>query len=302
MRRSSGFTLLELLTAMTILVLVAGTGYAAFLQALRAYKTDTTQLDLLQRVRVGLDQITRDLSSMVVVPGDANFAFYFEDLPGATESEGTDILSFVATVPPQLSGGRTPPSSPLPPSRRVGGLPSSLHAEETTTAPSDLLRIAYVLGYDPYQTTRSPGEGETPPLTLLRVTSPTLSLEEAFSDALLQDPLAMLQTLQELGANVEVVVDHVTSLNLAFYDGEEWSTLWDPQEDGIPKAVRLTVTVQDVEGQGITFTRSSAATIMTNLVPPPTTAGGAASTSPPAQAPPGGGGTPPASGQTIPSG
>lgn len=276
MRRSSGFTLIELLMAMTILVIVAGTGYAAFLQALRAYKTDITQLDLIQRVRIGLDQITRDLSSMVVVPGDTNFEFYFEDLPGTTESEGMDIISFVATVSPRLSEGRVPPSSPLPPSLRTDGATTTLNEETTTTVPSDLLRIAYVLGYDPYQTTTSPVESENPPLSLLRVTSPTLSLEEAFSDAILQDPLNMLQTLQELDAEVEVVVDHVTSLNLAFFDGQEWTTLWDPQEDGIPKAVRLTMTVQDVEGQGITFTRSSAATIMMNLVPPPTNTGGTA--------------------------
>jgi prepilin-type N-terminal cleavage/methylation domain-containing protein len=276
---SSGFTLVELLMAMTILVIVAGVGYSTFLQALRAYKTDTTQLELIQRTRVGLEQITRDLSSMIVSSGDANFEFYFEDLPGATESEGTDIISFVATVPPRLSNGMVAPSSPLPPSLREDGT-TATSDDETTTVPYDILRIAYVLGYDPFQTTSTAAdaENESPPLALLRITSPTLSIEDAFSDALIQDPATMLETLDELGASVEVVADHVTSLNLAFYDGEEWTTLWDSEEDGIPKAVRLTLTVEDVEGQGTTFTRSSAATIMMNVVPPPTNQGATAQT------------------------
>lgn len=271
---SSGFTLVELLLAMTILTIVAGVGYSVFSHALRAYQTDTTQLELIQRSRVGLDQITRDLSSMVVASGDTNFEFFYQDLPGETESEGTDIVSFAATVAPRLTNGAVEPASTLPPSLRSNDAAAALSDEETTPVPSDLLRIAYVLGYDPDQTTTSETEAEDPPLCLLRITSATLSIEDAFSDALVQEPTGMLETLEELGATVEVVVDHVTSLNLAFYDGEEWTTVWDTEENGVPKAVRLTVTVEDREGKGTLFTRSSATPIMMNLVPPPTNQGG----------------------------
>jgi prepilin-type N-terminal cleavage/methylation domain-containing protein len=261
----SGFTLIELLVAMTVLVIVAGVAYSSFTQSLHVYQQDATQLALYRGVRTGLDEITRDLAGALVGQEDAALRFHAEDVPGEVEEYGLDFITFVASVTPVVQDPETAPLSPEAPSARATQS-STVTGEEEEPVPRDLLRVAYILGYHEGSLTSAADGQESPPLALLRVTSPTLDPDEAFGDALGQDPATMLQLLIELGATVEPVVENALSLDFAFYDGEEWFSMWDTDEQGVPKVVRVSLTVGDA-ATGRTFTRSSASVLTLNLVP-----------------------------------
>ncbi|MBM3215379.1 prepilin-type N-terminal cleavage/methylation domain-containing protein [Candidatus Poribacteria bacterium] len=263
-----GFTLIELLIAMAILTIISSVAYSSFVHVLNSYQRDTVQLDLMYRLRIGLDQMTRDLASMQVGADDDALQFVFQDAEGEAEGESYDIVTFVATVTTAAASGVIPPLSPLPPSQRANSSTDSAE-EDTETAPTDVVRVAYVLGYDPEATISTLSRGTDLPLALLRITTPILSLDDGIGEALTLDPTSMLSALEQVGATVDVVAPYASSLNFAFFDGEEWYTQWDTEEQGVPKAARVTLTVQDRAGKGQTFARSSATPIVLNIVPPP---------------------------------
>ena len=97
-RRRGGFTLLELVIAMTLLALISTICYAAFHLGIRAVEKGEVAVVTAQRLRVAMDVLIRQVKSTAVQPalyeGDAYP--YFEGSP--------DSMSFV-TDAGQLSGG-----------------------------------------------------------------------------------------------------------------------------------------------------------------------------------------------------
>lgn len=65
-----GFTILELLVAMTIVLLIAGALAAVAAPARQTFDTVPAELDLQQRGRTAIDAITQQLRSSLVVSGD----------------------------------------------------------------------------------------------------------------------------------------------------------------------------------------------------------------------------------------
>ena len=60
----SGLTLVEMLTAVSIIVIMGGSTYAVFNTAIKAYHRTQSKLIQAQRCRVAMDHIVTDLSQM----------------------------------------------------------------------------------------------------------------------------------------------------------------------------------------------------------------------------------------------
>jgi prepilin-type N-terminal cleavage/methylation domain-containing protein len=263
-RADSGFTLVELLVTMTLISIVTGMAYSSFQHALRSYQEGATRVGFGQNLRMGLAELTRDISNGIADADDEALAVFIEDVPGEVEGEDYDMISFVAHVAQSSTPEEEVPLSPLPPSLRLGGSSSLDEELADEGAASDLIRIAYMVGPDPLamdQEAQADGD-ESAPQSLLRVTTPTLDLEEAFGDALGMDPVQMVSTLQELGATVDAVIDGVSGLNFGFFDGEEWWDEWDVEEQGAPAVVRVALSVREDDDDAVSYTQSSAARFM----------------------------------------
>ena len=266
----AGFTLIELLLALTVMAMIAGAAYSSFNYALNVYQRDAIQLSLEREVRVALEAITQDLTSALVDPDDEDLQFYVEDVPGQVETEALDLLSFVTTVPTTAENELAEPLSPDPPSQRTTTTTQE-ETEEEPTVPSDLLRVLYMIGPDPRLlttgTTATDSTATTDSTTesdFLRVRTTTLNLEDAFGEALGQDPTQMVSLLLDGGAEIDVLAKNVRSFNLVYFDGEEWLDTWDVEEQGVPRAVRVALTTEDSRRRTVTYTRSSTALLVTH--------------------------------------
>jgi prepilin-type N-terminal cleavage/methylation domain-containing protein len=61
--RAAGFSLLELLTAMSIFLIICGVAFAMLMVSMRRYQAESQLLSTFQEARFGLDQIVRDVNS-----------------------------------------------------------------------------------------------------------------------------------------------------------------------------------------------------------------------------------------------
>ena len=100
-RRSSGFTLLEVVIAFTALALVTGICYAAFHLGMGAVTRGTAAVVTQQRLRMVMDVFMRQLKS--AIPYGANYSQNGGLLP-YFECDGEHVAYVTATG--QLSGGR----------------------------------------------------------------------------------------------------------------------------------------------------------------------------------------------------
>lgn len=245
-----GFTLVELMTAVTVLVIISGTAYSAFHMALRVYNRETTRMILIQNCRNAVNQIANDLSNTYIVEGDTDLQFMAEDIP---KDEGEqDTITFVTLIDPrpdpllaQLSG-------------EIGAEEST---EETTQSQPDLVRVFYYLKIDEESDESTLNYDENPPLSLFRATTTGLALSENESiEEIISRGTVIITTAsgeeEEVPVNEIAIADHVQSLDFKYSDGEEWYESWDDTERP-PKAVQVIITVVDEGGKGITLTQST---------------------------------------------
>lgn len=102
MRVETGFTLLELLLSITILSLILGAIYGTLNMGSRAWEKGERDIDKLQRMRVIMDLLSREIKSTfpyVVTPSERDTHKKFYAFEGKRDS-----ISFVSTVP--LRGGK----------------------------------------------------------------------------------------------------------------------------------------------------------------------------------------------------
>ena len=249
--KERGFTLVELMTAVTILVIISGTAYSAFHMALRVYNRETTRMILIQNCRNATNQIANDLSNIYIVEGDTDLQFMAEDIP---EDEGEhDTITFVTIIDPrpdpflaQLSG-------------ELGAEEST--EEETNQSQPDLVRVFYYLKVDEEFDESELDYDEELPLSLFRAMTIGLALSENESIEEIISRGAVVITTEsgeeeEVPIEEIVIADHVQSLDFKYSDGEEWYESWDDTERP-PKAVQVIVTVADEGGKGITLTQST---------------------------------------------
>jgi prepilin-type N-terminal cleavage/methylation domain-containing protein len=249
--KNKGFTLVELMTAITVLVIISGTAYAAFQMALRVYSRETTRVILIQNCRNAVNQIANDLSNTYIVEGDTDLQFMAEDIP---KDEGEqDTITFVTFIDPRPDPLLAQLSNELE--------TAELTEEEATQPQPDLVRVFYYLKIDEQSDEATLNYDENPPLSLFRATTTGLalsgneSIEEIISRGTVTITTASGEE-EEVPIEETAIADHVQSLDFKYSDGEEWYESWDNTERP-PKAVQVIVTVADEGGKGITLTQST---------------------------------------------
>ncbi len=265
-RKDAGFTLVELLVTMAMVTIVSGIVYSSFSNALSSYSKDSSKMNEARAIRAGLQGLADDMSNAVGDAANLDFMFLFQDMEGL-EGYGQDIVSFVTSTEPNTAETESL-NNGAPPSR-AGTLQSSIIEDEEEDAPqaaSDLIRIAYMVGAS--QDNPPDENAEIQPQALLKVISPTLDIEELLGDSgLSQDVESMLAALMEQGAEVETVVDSVLGLDFEFFDGEQWTPMWNTEEQGVPLAARAKLTVGNAANLETALTRSTTARIAVTSVP-----------------------------------
>ena len=243
----SGLTLIEMLIAVSILVIIGGSAYFAFKTAVDAYHQTEARILAAQRCRFAMDRIVTELGNMKVALQDPELALYTQD--GPSQSGDQDMLSFVTLV-------KTDPDPFL-------AQLSSFQAQNTAQVPlpllSDVQRVAYFVAAEP-----QPGESElnserfqggftddisdeqTGSYALFRIATTSLDPEVVIG------PFLQTGTIPETDENGEPIYVDIATLitglanfNLQYFDGEAevWNASWDDPES-MPSAVQILITVQ----------------------------------------------------------
>ena len=246
---ADGFTLLELLVAVSILVIIGGASYTAFNVALDVYQRSESRIVMTQKCRIALERVATDLSNLQAVQGDESLVIVSQDNP-IEEGIDRDLISFVTSIH----------TDPDPFLAELNAANQTVVADEDINQDkfvSDVQRIAYYIGEDTarqlaneqedgiemggeFLTADSEVDGG---LALYRLSTTALDVETVIQPLLESETLP---TEDEAGnriyVNIVPIIDQITSFDVRYYDGEEWYESWDDTEM-IPKSVVIWVTV-----------------------------------------------------------
>ena len=259
----NGLTLIEMLMAVSILVVLGGSAYFAFKTAVDAYHQTEAKILAAQRCRVAMDRLVTDLSNMQVSLEEPELALYTQDAPNQLGDR--DIISFVTLVK----------TAPDPFLTQL----TSFQAQNASQTPapllSDVQRVVYFVGPEPSPSepgsgsinlqgtfTENTSEEQAERLALFRVTTTALDPEVVIGPFL---QTGVVPETDENGepiyASTATLVAGLISFDLKYFDGEAeaWRTSWDETES-IPNAVQILINVQGETqaptntniGQGIT--------------------------------------------------
>jgi len=160
-RFAQGFTLIEIMVATMITMMIIGSVYAAFRSSLNVYQRNETQIIMLQRCRVALDRMSRDLSNLFSIADDEEMELITEDFADVETEADKDMISFVAIIEPRLEDYYIA----LEESQNS----LDLDEGEDNPLPSDLARIIYYISQSPEEETME---------SLMRVEISNLDTEE----------------------------------------------------------------------------------------------------------------------------
>ena len=252
---ADGFTLLELLVAVSILVIIGGASYTAFNVALDVYQRSESRIVMTQKCRIALERVATDLSNLQAVQGDESLVIVSQDNP-IEEGIDRDLISFVTSIH----------TDPDPFLAELNAANQTVVADEDINQDnfvSDVQRIAYYIGEDTarqlaneqedgiemggeFLTADSEVDGG---LALYRLSTTALDVETVIQPLLESETLP---TEDEAGnriyVNIVPIIDQITSFDVRYYDGEEWYESWDDTEM-IPKSVVIWVTVAGENGR-----------------------------------------------------
>ena len=243
----SGLTLIEMLMAVSILVIIGGSAYFAFKTAVDAYHQTEARVLAAQRCRFAMNRLVTDLGNMQVSLQEPELALYTQD--GPSQLGDRDMLSFVTLV-------KTDPDPFL---EQL----SSFQAQSASQIPlpllSDVQRVAYFVAAEPqpgqsalsnenFQASlaEDTGDEQAGGYALFRVATTTLDPEVVIG------PFLQTGTIPETDENGEPIYVDIATLitglanfDLQYFDGESevWNTSWDDPET-IPSAVQILITVQ----------------------------------------------------------
>ena len=261
-RAESGLTLIEMLMAVSILVVIGGSTYFAFKTAVDVYHQTEARILAAQRCRVAMDRLVTDLSNMRVSLQEPELALYTEDSP--SQLGDRDMLSFVTLVK----------TDPDPFFEQL----TSFQSQNTSQVPlpllSDVQRVAYFVGPEPL-----PGESPLGSSNLQEAFTEDTIDEQMGGLALFRvtttvlDPEVVIGTLLQTGevpqtdengepiyVNIATLVAGLVSFDLKYFDGEAeaWRTSWDDTAS-LPSAVQILINVQG-EAQVPTSTNTARGT------------------------------------------
>ena len=246
-RTESGFTLVEMLMAVSILVIIGGSAYFAFKTAVDAYHRTEARILAVQRSRVAMDRLVTDLRNMQVSLEEPELAIYTQD--GPSQLGDRDMLSFVTLV-------RTDPDPFL---KQLESFQAQTSSQPSIPLVSDVQRVAYFVGPEPMPNessldspnfqdaftgdTMDQQDGE---LALFRVRTTTLDPETVIGPFLQTGEVPQTDENGEpIYVDISTLVAGLISFDLKYFDGEAeaWRTSWDDTES-LPSAVQILINVQ----------------------------------------------------------
>jgi prepilin-type N-terminal cleavage/methylation domain-containing protein len=244
-----GLTLIELLIAVSILVIMAGTAYTAFQASLDVYHKSESRIVMNQKCRMALDRIATDLANLQAVQGDDSLALISQDNPDEGAGE-RDVISFVTLV-------QTDPD-PFLAQLNSEAQRTLTDEENQQTLLSDVQRVVYYIGEDPSQqdpdserrgALATEGGEETQNLALLRIATTSLNPETVILPLL---ESGTVPTADEEGNPIYVdivpIIDQIVSFDVKYSDGEEWYESWENTQT-IPRSVQVILTVAAENGK-----------------------------------------------------
>lgn len=252
----SGLTLIEMLMAVSILVIIGGSAYFAFKTAVDAYHQTEARILAAQRCRVAMDRLVTDLHNMQISLEEPELALYTQD--GPSQFGDRDMLSFVTLV-------KTDPDPFL---EQL----ASFQAQNTTQVPvpllSDVQRVAYFVGPElpPSESVLSSGgfqggitsdtsNEEMGAYALFRVATTTLDPESVIGTLLQSGEVPQTdENGDPIYVDMATLVAGLVSFDLKYFDEERenWNTSWDDTES-LPSAVQILITVQGEPQQTISI-------------------------------------------------
>ena len=237
----SGFTLVELLVSVTIMMIMGGAAYSTFNSVIKIYQRSGTRMVLTQKCRVVLDHITADLSNLQAIEGDDNLLIVSQDNPSETGIGDQDLVSFVTLLP----------SDPDPILSQLNA-PNEQEEAQQESLMTDVKRVAYYIGPDPTELEEDPEQQgsrltndneESQKPVLLRIATTSLDPETVILPLL---DSGTLPTEDEEGNPIQVdivpLIDQILSFDLKYYDGEDLYDSWEDEEQ-IPKAIQVTISM-----------------------------------------------------------
>lgn len=246
-RVESGLTLVEMLMAVSILVIIGGSAYFAFKTAVDAYHQTEEKILAAQRCRVAMDRLVTDLSNMRISLQDPELALYTQD--GPSQLGERDMLSFVTLV-------KTDPDPFL---EQLASFQSQNASQTPLPLLSDVQRVAYFVGSEPLPGESTLGssnfqesftedtlDAQSGGFALFRVTTTALDPEVVIG-ALLQtgEVPETDENGEPIYVNIATLVAGLVSFDLQYFDreAEAWRASWDDTES-VPSAVQVLITVQ----------------------------------------------------------
>ena len=259
----SGLTLMEMLMAVSILVIIGGAAYFAFKTAVDTYHLTEARILATQRSRVAMNGLVTDLSNMRVSLEEPELALYTQD--GPSQLGDRDLLSFVTLVK----------TDPDPFYEQLASFQAQSNAQAAPTLLSDVQRVTYFVGPElqPGENalgtsnrqdtfTQDTSDEAAEALALFRMTTTTLDPEVVVGPFLQTGEVPETDANGEpIYANIATLVAGLVSFDLQYFDGEAeaWRASWDDTES-IPTAVQVLITVQG-EAQQPTTDATAEATL-----------------------------------------
>ncbi len=244
-----GFTLLEVMMALTIFAIVAVTVYGTFSRTLRSKRIAEERIDVTHSGRSAVARMGEEIAA-AFYPEPKQEAAIFRSLSGGTDDVPLDALVFSALSPrPSGSAGRDSDQRVVSyffrvedgrmrrraaeGGRSAAGEPAAARGRDGT--PDDPLDFFAAFGPPP----GAPITG-TAPQQLLR--------RESFMTS--RDALD--------AAPATTFLDDVVSLAFRFHDGREWLPDWDSEDRAsfrtLPRAVAIDLALYDARGAVHHFT------------------------------------------------
>ncbi len=242
----SGLTLIEMLMAVSILVIISGTAYFAFKTAVDAYHETEARILAAQRCRFAMDRIVTDLANMKVSLQEPELALYTQD--GPSQFGDRDMLSFVTLA-------KTDPDPFL---EQLSSFQAQNSAQTAVPLLSDVQRVAYLVAPAP-----APGESPLNSGNFQGTATENINAEQADELALFRvatttlDPEAVIGPFLQTGnvpqtdengepiyIDIATLITGLTNFDLQYFDGETevWNTSWDDAES-LPSAVQILMAV-----------------------------------------------------------
>ena len=230
-----GFTLLEVMMAVTIFGIVALTVYGTFARTLRSKAIAEERADVVQAGRGAVARMADELASAFYPVQATSGLAIFRSLSGGTDTTPLDAIIFTALSPrPAGVVGRDSDQRIITyffPERR-----DRMRAgdRDTPRAAGNILDASdaedFFAAFGPR---RPPRDGETPERLLRR---------EAI--------MASRDALD--AARATAFLDDVASLEFRFHNGTEWVDEWDSEDRAnprLPRAVAIDLALYDANGE-----------------------------------------------------